>query len=344
MLVVDDSALARKAIGLLIEQDPSLYVMGIARTGKEAIEKTRRLMPDVVMMDIQMPELDGIAALDTIMAECPVPVIMMTGHSRDHAHVVSRALQLGAVDVLHKEGLIGDSPSPANREQFLAQLKEAAISGSRRREEEPPVADEPDLPLPGEIASPYELIVIGCSTGGPAALQTILPKFPAAFPASIVIVQHMPPGFTKPLAERLDSICQLKVKEACEGEVLHPGTVYIAPAGYQTLLDVTDSGRYVFQLADSDGPFYKPSIDVTLDSVAHVFRDKCLAVILTGMGSDGLKGCRAVKSRNGMVITESEQTCVVYGMPKVVHEAGLSDGQVPLSQMFGKIMSLVIKP
>lgn len=185
-----------------------------------------------------------------------------------------------------------------------------------------------------------DLLIIGCSTGGPSALQTILPRFPEDTHVPIIVLQHMPPGFTKPLAERFDNICRLRVKEAENGDILKAGNIYIAPAGYQTFIDKKKDGSVTLRIEDcpSIDTLYKPSIDVTLDSAAPVFKERLLSVILTGMGNDGLLGCGAVKKYNGKIIVEAEESCIVYGMPKAVYEAGLADIQVPLSDIFHEIM------
>lgn len=187
------------------------------------------------------------------------------------------------------------------------------------------------------------IIIIGTSTGGPAALQSILPNFPADLSVPVLVLQHMPPGFTKSLAERFDTFCQLHVKEAEDDEVLQSGNIYIAPSGFQTTLHLRSDNRVSFKITDSsnDNNLYKPSIDVTLNSAAPIYKDHLLVAILTGMGNDGVVGCKSVKENGGHVIIESENTCVVYGMPKAVFEAKLYDVQVPLQDVLKEILTYV---
>lgn len=211
------------------------------------------------------------------------------------------------------------------------------------------------LPLQNNVASVKEaveenkkrgsasvdLLIIGCSTGGPSAIQSILPRFTPDFPAGIVVLQHMPPGFTKPLADRFDNLCNLKVKEAEDGDVVMPGVIYVAPAGYQTLFQKTNDGKTTFKIVVDESKLYKPSIDVSLQSGSSIYRDRLLVVILTGMGTDGLIGCGEVKRQRGHVIVESEESCIVYGMPKAVYEAGYADRQVSLPNIYQEILSFI---
>jgi two-component system, chemotaxis family, protein-glutamate methylesterase/glutaminase len=343
VLVVDDSALMRKAITKLLENDPQFTVIGVARNGLDAIEKVHRLRPDLVTLDVEMPEMDGLIALRTIMNEAPLPVVMLSSHTGQGAEATLQALEQGAVDFFLKENLFLTPIDPNRIEDFYCRLRNAVTAKL------PPKIHTPELVHKGEPAQypdvrskgAIDLLIIGCSTGGPSALQSILPKLPANIGVPVVVVQHMPPGFTKPLADRFDSLCVLQVKEAEQGERLKPGTIYVAPAGFQTQLTQHLDGAVALSVQESSRveTLYKPSIDVTVCSASPIFREGLLTVILTGMGSDGLEGCRTVKAHGGMVITESEQTCVVYGMPRVVVDAGLSDEQLPLPEMGDYICS-----
>lgn len=340
VLIVDDSAFMRRAISLLFEKDPAFYIVGIARNGIEALEKIERFHPDVITMDVAMPEMDGIEALERIMGENPVPVVMLSNHTGDGTESTIRALQLGAVDFFLKDKLLREEPDEAVKQDFLERMKAAArakvkVKGMREIVQE--------LPLPvhhRDSGGPrYELLVIGCSTGGPSALQSILPRFPEDYPLPVIVIQHMPPGFTRPLAERFNNICRLRVREAENGDIIAPGTIFIAPAGYQTLVNQLADGQRILRIVEDQSNLYKPSVNVTLQSVASLYKESLLVTVLTGMGNDGLEGCRSVREHQGRVIVEAEETCIVYGMPKVIYEAGLAHFKIPLPQIYPHLMS-----
>lgn len=356
VLVVDDSSFMRRCIRLIIEKDPQLFVIGIARNGIEAIEKVKRLKPDIVTMDVDMPEMDGITALKEIMKTCPVPVVMLSNRTDRDPETTFKALESGAADFYLKSVLLEDDVKPEIIKEFLDRLKAIAEKTRKpvKEEQEKKSACENISDILENILNKTEswieaksrladLLIIGCSTGGPSALQSILPRFPKDTHVPIVVLQHMPPGFTKPLAERFDTICNLRVKEAEDGDILEAGNIYIAPAGYQTLLYKKTDGSTALRIEDcaSVETVYKPSIDVTLDSAAPIYKERLLSVILTGMGNDGLLGCETVKKHNGRIIVEAEESCIVYGMPRVVYEAGLADVQAPLSSIFHKIMNYI---
>lgn len=344
---MDDSSFMRKCISMIIEKEPQLFVMGIARNGIEAIEKVQRLKPDIVTMDIEMPEMNGMTALKEIMEICPVPVVMLSNGTDRDSEAAFQARETGAADFFLKNALLGDNVKPEIIKEFTDRLKAIAEKSKKQVNNEQEKVNSNVTEILGNILNKTEtrsgrskLIIIGCSTGGPSALQAILPRFPKNIHVPIIVLQHMPPGFTRPLAERFDKICSLHVKEAENGDLLEAGNIYIAPAGYQTLIDKKADGSIALKIEDC--PFldtvYKPSIDITLDSAAPVYRERLLSVILTGMGNDGLLGCGTVKKYNGKVIVEAEESCIVYGMPKAVFEAGLADVQVPLTDIFHEIM------
>lgn len=216
----------------------------------------------------------------------------------------------------------------------------AVSSKVQKNEEDVNIIRDLETAKPEKKETKRKLLIIGCSTGGPSALQSILPRFPKDLSIPIIVIQHMPPGFTKPLAERFDTICNLHVKEIENGDILEAGNIYIAPAGFQTLLENGKENNIILKVEDMAAAenLYKPSINVTLNSAAPIFKDKLISVILTGMGNDGLIGCGNVKDNNGYIVVEAEESCIVYGMPKVVFEAGLADIQVPLSNIFETIM------
>jgi len=339
VLVVDDSSFMRRCISLILEKDPQFFIIGIARNGIDAIEKIQRLRPDLVTMDVEMPEMDGISALKEIMASYPVPVVMLSNHTEEGTKIALEALELGAVDLFVKNTIIGEDAKEVAINDFLGKLKVIATSGKVQTNKE-------DLETKKVVTSEVltktirELLIIGCSTGGPSALQSILPRFPANLPVPIIVIQHMPPGFTRPLAERFDTICNLHVKEIEDGDFLEVGNIYVAPAGFQTSLEKNKENKIIFKVEDKSPieTLYKPSINVTLNSAAPIFKEKLLSVILTGMGNDGLIGCGNVRENKGYIIVEAEESCIVYGMPKVVFEAGLADKQVTLPYIFEQIM------
>ncbi|NHN32807.1 protein-glutamate methylesterase/protein-glutamine glutaminase [Paenibacillus agricola] len=341
VLIVDDSAFMRRAVSLLFEKDPAFYIVGIARNGIEAIEKLQRFKPDVITMDVEMPGMGGIEALELIMKEHPVPVVMLSSQTGEGTQATIQALQLGAIDFFLKESLIHESLDSLVLNDFLERMKIAATAKIANRSIQETVVDSPILREGHSLNPSYDLLVIGCSTGGPSALQTILPRFSPDFNASIIVIQHMPPGFTGPLAERFNNICQMRVREAQDGDLLQPGTIYIAPSGYQTLIRKWPDGSKTLKVTEEPVMLYKPSVNVTLESAAPIFEDKLLAVVLTGMGNDGLEGCRMVRKHQGRILVEAEESCIVYGMPKVIFEAGLADRQVALPRIYQHILSFM---
>lgn len=339
VLVVDDSAFMRRSISLLLENDPQFFIVGIARNGEDAVEKVQRLQPDLVTMDVEMPKMNGLQALEQIMKTSPVPVVMLSSHTADGAKETIQALELGAVDFFLKESLIKERENQEITQDFFNRLKSVAEVKVQVKSQ---VGHSKSKEKKIIKSSQTELIFIGCSTGGPSALQSILPRFPKDFPIPIVVAQHMPPGFTKTLADRFNTLCQLQVKEIENGECLLPGTIYIAPSGFQTKFE-QKAGEITFRVINhiEEKVLYKPCIDVSLKSAAPLFKDRILSVILTGMGSDGMQGCEMVKKYNGYVFVEAEESCVVYGMPKAVKNAGHADAQYLLSQMYQEILSFL---
>ena len=332
VLVVDDSAVMRKHVSAMIEKSSYLSVIGIARNGKDAIEKIGRLKPDVVILDTIMPEMNGLEALEYIMENCPVPVVMMS----EGEEATIEAMAKGAIDFVVKDELLLGELDVSFHERLLVAANAKIIK--------PPSVPIKEVVIQEEkIESKRDLLIIGSSTGGPAALQQILTRFPANFPVPIIVIQHMPEGFTKSLADRLNDLCALRVKEVVHGERMEVGTIYIGVSGFQTLVLQDAAGHYVFQITQRT-PFdtlYKPSVDVTLSSVAKLRNLRTVVVILTGMGVDGLRGCQLMKENDCVILSESAETCVVYGMPKAVFEAGLSDQQVPLYNMYEQILLLI---
>ncbi|WXJ86320.1 Protein-glutamate methylesterase/protein-glutamine glutaminase [Moorella humiferrea] len=340
VLVVDDSAFIRRVVGDILANDPEIQVVGTARNGKEALEKASLLAPDVITLDVEMPVMDGLETLEKLMAQKPVAVIMLSAHTEAGAVVTLRALELGAVDFVLK-------PQKPVEVKELAQIlpekvKAAARIPPRRLCLGKPCREIVPAPLLSAGMGRFDVVAVGTSTGGPAALQQVLTRLPADFPIGIVIVQHMPPGFTAALARRLNELSALEIREAQEGDVVAPGVVLIAPAGKQMVVERKGSVVRTHLTEDAGIPtIFKPSADVLFLSVATVYGKRSLGVILTGMGNDGLRGLRAIKEQGGMVLAQDEETSIVYGMPRAAVEAGLADRVLPLPAIAGEIVSLV---
>ena len=410
VLIADDSSFMRKVLSDLFTSAPDFEVVGTAPDGSEAVKLVSRLKPDLVTMDVNMPIMNGLQALEVIMESCPTPVVMLSSLTKKDADETIRALQLGAVDFITKAGgsvsridtikdeILEKSRNAAtakvkkiiNNENILGKKQEAAnlkrinilerkgvttpnrginsssVVASRLKPvshvtatsrtssvlshhssvtEKIAKRDNPYLKMRqahGGASGERKLIALGTSTGGPKALQYVVPKLPADMPCGMVIVQHMPAGFTKSLAERLDDMSQVKVKEAEDMEPILPGCVYIAPGDYH--MEITGNGSQRVISLNQNPPLaaHRPAVDIMFDSVAQYGGD-VVSVILTGMGCDGTAGMKKIKKAGGYVIAESQETCVVYGMPKAVVDAGLSDEVLPVQNIAEAIMNAVRK-
>ena len=342
VLVVDDSAFMRRVITDIIESEPQLTVVDTAKNGKEAIEKIRSMRPDVVTMDVEMPIMDGITALKEIMGEKPVPILMLSSLTQEGADATVKALGLGAVDFIAKPISIFKMNTEDMKTHLLDKIKIAA-----KAKLQSPVVSSVHQKVTAMKSISYsssglkKIVALGTSTGGPRALQEVLPYLPQSLPASILIVQHMPPGFTKSLAERLNSISQIYVKEAEEDDVLQPGYAYIAPGDYH--LKVIKTGNtYRIRLTKEDPVSgHRPSVDMMMNSLAQLQINNIIGVIMTGMGSDGAKGMKNLKDQNAYNIAQNEETCVVYGMPKSAVSLGCIDEVIPLQEIAEKITKVV---
>ncbi|HEU4685391.1 MAG TPA: chemotaxis response regulator protein-glutamate methylesterase [Nitrospira sp.] len=348
VLVVDDSTFMRKSLSTMLASDRRIAIAGMARNGEEALQQVHALRPDVVTMDVEMPGMNGLEALKRIMAEHPVPVVMVSSLTTEGAGDTLKALELGAVDYIAKQ-LDGVA---TKIERIHDELIEKIIAVSQAGEKVRAWATAPGRSAPRprtaltahsvSVTRGARLVAIGCSTGGPQALLEVLPGFPSDFPAPILIVQHMPKTFTKPFAERMNSICSLEVKEAADGDELKPGRILIAPGGLQCRVKRKSIMSNVVALSPNfERHLHAPSVDVMMQSVADVYEERGIAVILTGMGHDGLDGMRAVKAVNGRTIAQDEATSIVYGMPKAVAEAGYADKVIPLFGVVGEILNMV---
>jgi two-component system, chemotaxis family, protein-glutamate methylesterase/glutaminase len=341
VLVVDDSAFVRRALVRMLDASPDIEVVGMAVDGKDGIDKVRELQPDVVTLDIKMPRLGGLEALKKIMEETPVPVLLLSSLTTEAADVTLRGLELGAMDFVDKSSVQGNMNLLNLAEELKAKIRAlASVPRGRLRSMMPTPGER--LPL-GHAPAPSstEVVAIGTSTGGPSALQAIIPRLPEGLGTAILIVQHMPAGFTRSLAERLNARSVLPVREAGDGELILPGHVLVAPAGKHMKLRRKGPGLRVWLDDEPRQTLHRPSIDVMMQSVAAVCPGSSLGVLLTGMGSDGVEGLRAIRDAGGKTFAESAETCVIYGMPKAAVEAGVVDRSIALTKMADEIVSAV---
>ena len=339
VLVVDDSAFMRRVIADAIASQPDMEVAGVAHNGLDALLKVEQLQPDVVTLDVEMPDMDGLTALRHLMARYPRPVVMLSSQTQHGAITTLRALSIGAVDFVAKPSGAISLDFSRVREELLQKIRAAALARVRAQvastRRTPEATRVPRAKYPGAFE---HLVVIGCSTGGPRALAALVPELPAEAPTAYLIVQHMPAGFTRSLAERLDASGPIAVREAVAGDRLEGGTALVAPGDYH--LRLSPSGAVELdQAARVHG--VRPSVDVALESVSERFGSKTVAVILTGMGQDGAAGAAVVRQAGGYVLAEDESTCVVWGMPRAVFERGLAHRVAPLDGIAEAIASIV---
>ena len=363
VVVTDDSAFMRRAIQKMLEKEPEIRVVGTAASGEEGIAMVERLRPDVVTMDVEMPGIGGLEAVRAIVERRGPPIIMVSALTRDGAETTLRALEVGAVDFIPKPDsalidivnvqreLVEKVKHFGSRRAYLRAVRETttiqrslladAPPARRASASPPPAARARRAPAPTGV---FTCVAIGTSTGGPVALSQILPKLPAGFPIPIVVVQHMPPGFTRPLAERLDASSAIDVVEGADGMTLEPGTAIIAPAGQQLRLQRSLGTVRVALGDDERRSLHVPSVDAMASSVGETFGSGSLGVILTGMGHDGVQGLRVIKERGGYVLGQDEATSVVYGMPRAAAMAGLVDRVVPLQAVSRALCELAGAP
>jgi len=401
VLVADDSSFMRLAIDKMLSRDPEFNIVGFCTNGQEVLEKVKELKPDVLTLDIEMPKMNGLQALELVMESNPLPVVMVSSLTVEGAEETLKALELGAVDFIAKPSSfvslkitdiyqelaykikaaskanlsikfrhaksrlkfvnrITDSIPPTNNKINILPLEKKA--NFIRKVDEIPFkknAEELLLNKLNEVKETVlitkdklaeqrkrirffrpELIIIGISTGGPVSLQEIIPKLPKDLPCGIIIAQHMPLGFTNSLANRLNNMSSIEVKEAETGDVIRAGRVLVAPSGYQTEVAKRFIGYSVHITDKGSGYLYKPCIDLTLSSAAKMYQDKVLGIIMTGMGSDGTLGAKDIKAYGGKVFAESEETCLISSMPKSAVKAGVVDCVYPLNEIANAIVSL----
>jgi len=337
VLVVDDSAFMRKTISAILNEAEDIEVVATARDGLEAVQKVTDYHPDVVTLDIEMPKLEGLQTLGYIMSECPTPVVMLSAYTESGGEMTMKALEYGAVDFVCKPS----GPISLDLQKVAAELvgkvrTAAQVDVARLRFLEYDKLER-NAGLAETLIAGRMVVMIASSTGGPRALYEVLPKIPGDLPAAVLIVQHMALGYTKSMAERLNQVCELNIKEAEDGDVVLAGHAYLAPGGYHMVV-VSKEGKEIIQL--HQGPTrnsVRPAADVTMEAVAKIYGPNALGVVLTGMGRDGTQGALQMKRAGGRILVEDSSTCVVFGMPKSVIEAGAADEVYPIEVMAGQI-------
>jgi two-component system, chemotaxis family, protein-glutamate methylesterase/glutaminase len=343
VMVIDDSAYVRKVVREILSRSPSLEVVGAARDGREALDLVEQLDPDVVTCDLIMPELDGVGFVSEQMQRRPVPIIIMSV-ARETAEAALMALDAGAVDFVQKPTALASEKIFEVSNELIEKVKAAGQISLNRLPKSAPLQStatvEPESMAAGTHS--VDLVVLGISTGGPQALKRLIPQLPADFPVPVVMVMHMPVGYTEMYAAKLNEMSNLEVSEGAEGNEVKPGRVFLAPAGRHLTLKRDGDGKIVIHLdAKPFSTLHRPSVDVLFQSAAEVCGNRVLGVVMTGMGSDGKQGAAWIKSQGGLIFTEAESSCVVYGMPGVVMEAGLSDKSISLEHMAHAIREVV---
>ena len=369
VLIVDDSIFMRKALESLLSGEPDIEIVGLAKNGKEGVEMAEQFHPDVITMDIEMPTMDGITALELIMKKNPTPVIMVSSLTKEGADATLKALDLGAVDFMTKDS---QSFGGADIERGLKdKIRKFAKNKSivRLLTHSAPFQSQqvPSYKLSGtfatqtpHVSTPFahsaqggntdgskrvvinktgikRVVALGTSTGGPQSLQRVIPLLPADLGVPVVVTQHMPPNFTQSLASRLNTLSKVEVVEAQGKEKLEPNVVYIAKGGYHLKFKKVGPSVYTELSTEPSNVFNIPGVDVMVDSIAELYGKECLGVIMTGMGSDGCKGLTNLKRMGGTIIAQNEPSCIVYGMPRAVVEAGIADEIVPLDEIAARI-------
>jgi two-component system, chemotaxis family, protein-glutamate methylesterase/glutaminase len=342
VLIVDDSAYVRKVVREMLSSSPHLEVVGAARDGREALELVEKLRPDVITSDLMMPELDGVGFVREQMRRRPVPIVMMSSNDETSAEALA-ALEAGAIDFVRKPTALATEKIFEVRGALIEKIKMAAAVELEK------LASIPERKAPVETLKAsgaarqnrFDVIVIGISTGGPQALRYLIPQLPADFPIPIAMVLHMPVGYTTMYAEKLNEISAIEVREAAPGDELRAGLALLAPAGKHLGFKRRAGGKVAAHLSlrPLETP-HRPAVDVLFQAAAEIFESRTLGVVMTGMGTDGRTGAAWIKARNGTIFTEAEETCVVYGMPGAIVEAGLSDKIIRLDRMVQALLEV----
>ncbi len=338
VLVVDDSAFMRKALTDILESDNDIKVIATAKDGLEALDKVRSFSPDVITLDVEMPAMDGLTCLKELQKITDVPVIMLSGVTKHGAKATIETLEAGAIDFITKPTGLFDITGEAKKKEIIEKIRMAKQISKKKGNTAKEEIIRPILSTDHEIRRNTELkalIAIGTSTGGPKALQEVIPFIPGDIPAAVVIVQHMPPGFTKSLADRLNTISDLFVKEAEDNEEIIPGYAYVAPGDYHLEIHRTPKNKLKIKLTQEPAiGGLRPAVNVMMNSIAATRFSNVIGVIMTGMGSDGSDGIVNIKNSNkGVIISQDEKSCVVYGMPKSAVKTGVVDAVVPLKEI-----------
>ncbi len=341
IVVIDDSAFMRKAIQLMAESDPDIKVVGMARDGMEGVEMVRNLRPDCITLDLEMPRMNGLEALDIIMRDTPTPTLVVSSISTEGAAITLEALDRGAMDYIPKTQSFVAIDITSIKEELVRKIKSivkqaptkrkafmAALERRRKRKETMEAGSDESTIIPiakSLLDKSYSVLAIGVSTGGPPVVQHILENLPADFPIGVLVAQHMPATFTKAFAERLDKLSALEVREAVHGDTVTKGTVLIGKGGTHMVAKRQGTKVRIDMNQRPDGLLYFPSVDLLFSSITSMYGSHTLGVILTGMGQDGLLGLRDTRKAGGTIVAQDEDTCVVYGMPKAVVDDGIAD-------------------
>jgi len=332
ILVVDDSAFMRKILSDILGSDPELSVVGTAKDGNDALKRFRQLAPDIVTLDLNLPDMAGLDVLRQMLREKPVPVLVISAYAGSDAAV--EAVAAGAVDIIPKPSGEISLDMAKQKSLMIGKIKEVAKAKIKTFEVQKPRSQSFSPTL-------SKVVVIGSSTGGPKTLEALLVSLPRNIPAPILIVQHMPPGFTKSLAERFSKICEIEVREAVDGEAVQKGVALIAPGDYHMELVSREGKVYVRLNQEPRELGVRPNVNRLFKSAAAIYGQNTIGIVLTGMGTDGRDGSADIKSMHGTVIAESEETCIIYGMPKAVVDSGLADEVLPLDKIPVALLQLV---
>lgn len=329
VLIVDDSAFMRKALASIMAHDPRITVVGQGANGEEALRLARELQPDVITMDIEMPKMDGLSALKHIMAECPTHIIMLSSLTTEGSHAALAAMRAGAADVMAKEASQISLNIVNIRDELLAKIQ--VLARSKKPKRRTAFNDDLASTLTAGRFKPgmFDLVVIGSSTGGPPVLEQILSGLPNPLGAAVVVAQHMPEVFTRSMAERLARSCKLAVRHGSDGAPIERDAITICPGGANAYLVKAAAAKWKINVNNDEKTPYRPSVDVLFRTAAEASGGRTLAVVLTGMGDDGLRGAKELKAKNASILAQNEETCVVYGMPRAVVINGLADAMSP---------------